>query len=80
MSDVSMLNMYGYGLHILESNGVTSRTRWCLICYVKSGDFVTKLVRNQTDAYPSSFAPTIFRDHCIIKPSTKVSQISDSFC
>ena len=24
---------------------------------MKSGDFVTKLVRNQTDAYPSSFAP-----------------------
>ena len=28
---------------------------------MKSGDFVTKLVRNQTDAYPSSFAPKIFR-------------------
>ena len=28
---------------------------------MKAGDFVTKLVRNQTDAYPSSFAPKIFR-------------------
>ena len=28
---------------------------------MKSGDFVTKLVRNQTDAYPSSFAPRRFR-------------------
>ena len=28
---------------------------------MESGDFVTKLVRNQTDAYPSSFAPKIFR-------------------
>ena len=28
---------------------------------MKSGDFVTKLVRNQTDAYPSCFAPKRFR-------------------
>ena len=29
---------------------------------MKSGDFVTKLVRNQTDAYPSySLAPKRFR-------------------
>ena len=29
---------------------------------MKSGDFVTKLVRNQTDAYPNSFAPKRFRN------------------
>ena len=28
---------------------------------MKSGDFVTKLVHNQTDAYPSSFAPKRIR-------------------
>ena len=27
---------------------------------MKSGDFVTKLVRNETDAYPSSFTPRDF--------------------
>ena len=34
---------------------------WKVVYRMKSGDFVTKLVRNQTDAYPSSFAPKRLR-------------------
>ena len=40
-----------------------------LVYYVyrmKSGYFVTKLIRNQTDAYPSSFAPKRFRSFQLV--------------
>ena len=38
-----------------------TKNKFYFVYRMKSGDFVTKPVRNQTDAYPSSFAPKRFR-------------------